>query len=293
MFSSTVSGGTWSSSTSSVANIDPSTGIATGLGAGTTIISYTVAGTSGCPGISTANLTVSGAADSSVLFPSGTVTLCHGLPVDMQVISTDTTGLGYQWYFNGFPLIGANSRTFAATAPGSYNVEITNSTGTRMLVATTVVGPPDPIISMAAGHILYTGSFVTYQWLKDSVLIPGETSSVLTSTGYGTYQVIVSDANGCTDTSLAFVDTTWLAVNDLSYTGVDVSIFPNPATTTVHVESSVHVNAVITTADGKVMMRKDDARLLDVSSLTPGLYLISIYDQYNTLVKTARFVKAE
>ena len=48
--SETVSGGTWSSSNTAVATIDPATGVYTGVSAGTSVITYTV---SGCSGIAT------------------------------------------------------------------------------------------------------------------------------------------------------------------------------------------------------------------------------------------------
>jgi hypothetical protein len=72
-----------------------------------------------------------------------------------------------------------------------------------------------------------------------------------------------------------------------------VSVYPNPANSTVHVAAPIPVNAVITTADGKVVIRADRATIIDVSDLTPGLYLISVYDQTNTLLKMDRFVKVE
>jgi hypothetical protein len=47
-FSSTVSGGSWSSSAAGVATVNASTGVVTGVAAGTATITYTVAGTGGC-----------------------------------------------------------------------------------------------------------------------------------------------------------------------------------------------------------------------------------------------------
>jgi gliding motility-associated-like protein len=48
-FSSTVSGGVWSSSNTSVATINPATGLVTGVSAGTATMTYTVAGSGSCP----------------------------------------------------------------------------------------------------------------------------------------------------------------------------------------------------------------------------------------------------
>ncbi len=51
----TVTGGTWSTSSASIASVNPSTGIVTGIAVGTVTISYTV---SGCSGTATATTTV-------------------------------------------------------------------------------------------------------------------------------------------------------------------------------------------------------------------------------------------
>ncbi|WP_207802036.1 gliding motility-associated C-terminal domain-containing protein [Flavobacterium aquariorum] len=48
-FSSTVSGGSWSSSNASIATVDPVTGLITGISSGTATITYKIIGTGGCP----------------------------------------------------------------------------------------------------------------------------------------------------------------------------------------------------------------------------------------------------
>ncbi len=48
-FTSTVAGGTWSSSNTDVATVNPTTGVITGLSAGVATMTYTVLGTGACP----------------------------------------------------------------------------------------------------------------------------------------------------------------------------------------------------------------------------------------------------
>jgi hypothetical protein len=59
-FSSTVTGGTWSSSNPGVASINPSTGVVTGIAAGTATLTYTVTTCSGGTVYSTGSITVLG-----------------------------------------------------------------------------------------------------------------------------------------------------------------------------------------------------------------------------------------
>lgn len=51
-FTSTVAGGTWSSSNTSIATVNPATGVVTGIMDGTATLTYTVLGSGGCPSAS-------------------------------------------------------------------------------------------------------------------------------------------------------------------------------------------------------------------------------------------------
>ena len=74
-YSSTVSGGAWSSSSPSVATINSSTGVVTPLVAGSTTITYSVTGTGGCSSVSKSRILVlSTAPTSATLF--GTQGIC-------------------------------------------------------------------------------------------------------------------------------------------------------------------------------------------------------------------------
>lgn len=55
---------------------------------------------------------------SSLIDPAGPTTICPGATVTLEV--TGGTG-GYQWFYNGSPITGANSATYAADAAGVYN----------------------------------------------------------------------------------------------------------------------------------------------------------------------------
>jgi hypothetical protein len=59
-YTSATAGGTWSSASTAIATIDPSTGVITGVSAGTSVISYTVT-VSGCTNVATKIITVAAA----------------------------------------------------------------------------------------------------------------------------------------------------------------------------------------------------------------------------------------
>lgn len=86
--------------------------------------------------------------------------------------------------------------------------------------------PPVPVITPAStttfcagGSVVLngnTGSVITYSWLQNGVLIPGATASSYTATASGTYQFIMANSVGVSDTSA----------------GVTVTVNPGPPATT-------------------------------------------------------------
>ncbi|MEO6489289.1 MAG: DUF4082 domain-containing protein [Ferruginibacter sp.] len=125
-------GGAWSSTNTGVATVDPLTGLVTAVGAGTSDISYIVAGCNG-PGVGTLTLTVSPNANAGSI--SGTSPLC--------ILATDTYttdgDVGGAWASSD-PLIATiDPVTGLVTAllPGTVNITYTVSTGCNNPVTST------------------------------------------------------------------------------------------------------------------------------------------------------------
>ncbi|MEZ7516744.1 hypothetical protein, partial [Flavobacterium frigidarium] len=85
-FSSTTSGGTWTSATPAVATVNPTTGVVTGVSAGTSLINYSVTTTGGCVNTASRTVTVSAPIAQTV---SGTNTVCIG---STTTFSSTTSG---------------------------------------------------------------------------------------------------------------------------------------------------------------------------------------------------------
>jgi len=104
-----------------------------------------------------------------------------GVTGDVSVSSTDPIVVG---------TFGRNSQAgFAGYFSGFDNLPI--------------VGPAagyDPCLSASTDVRLTTGSFDTYQWYKDDVLLPGETNSFIDVTLQGSYSVAIT-LGGCPYTS--------------------------------------------------------------------------------------------
>ena len=287
-------GGVWSSSNTAVATVS-STGAVTGISTGTTTITYTVTNASGCSSYVTYDITIATAIAGVDVVPAS-ATLCHGSLVNMH-ISSAIPGLTYQWFCNGNIIAGATNSGYITDSAGNYTLEVSNGTCTETLAGTVVSNQPHPVVGFNAPNMLFTGSFFSYQWYKNGVAIAGANSSTLIETGNGDYTVVVTDINGCADTSAVYVLTIGGGGGGTGVTNVNTSnsikVFPNPATSTLTIEASQKINVSLLAVDGKMVLHQDNAHNIDISELANGMYLIMIYDENNLLLSTSKFVKSE
>lgn len=121
----------------------------------------------------------------------------HSIACSTTSVLTATGGTTYQWSGGLTP----NQATNTFTTSGTYSVVVTNSSGCSTTVSKT--------ITVGAGQTNITGSTtgcntvtlnasggVTYQWDGGSA----PTQATNTFTNSGTYNVTITDANGCTTT---------------------------------------------------------------------------------------------
>ncbi len=291
--------GVWSSSNTAVATIS-GTGDVNGLVVGVTTISYTVTDPSGCSATAALPFSVGVSIPASAILPQHTATICHGIPVDLNVaITGGITGYTFQWFDSGIAIPGAILDTYETFTPGLYTVAVNNGGCTVLLTDTTnVFAPPAPVISYdtLAGLLFTAPSFVSYQWFLNDTLVTGATTNNVPYGTPGSYTVLVSDINSCFDTSGIFIilpDTTAPSGVVTYISGRDIKIYPNPATSVLHIDAPVKVLISISTPDGKVLIDRRKALSVNVSNLADGMYIISIYDENNNLLKTDKFVKMQ
>ena len=113
---------------------------------------------------------------------------------------------------------------------------------------------------------------------------------VYNATQNGTYAVTVTDTNGCMGTSDDYI-LSGLNIKQVNVNPADISIYPNPASSMVHINAPVAIKAIISSLEGKEVLTQEGAQTIDISSLPNGIYLLKIFDAENTLLKTERLVK--
>ncbi|MBL7719579.1 MAG: SBBP repeat-containing protein [Flavipsychrobacter sp.] len=152
------------------------------------------------------------------------------------------------WTGNSF----SETATFTTgTTSGPVTVYAYNNCDTTAVISLYVVVnplPATPVVSQA-GNVLSTGVYASYQWYLNGVLIPGATSATHTATQGGTYQVVVTDTNGCSATSAN------LPVSaSLLQSSNTLQVYPNPH------QGRFSVRGTLPAASGAATMR-----ILDVT----------------------------
>lgn len=155
---------------------------------------------------------------TAVITPSGPTSFCIG----GQVILNTTLGSGYtyQWYKGTTLLVGATSSSYTVTQSGTYSVVVTNTLGCTAnsnAISVTVNNLPMAITTPSGTMAICSGDSsqivanqntgYTFQWMESNNNIGGATNATYWATAAGTYAVIVTDANGCSNVSTDVVVT--------------------------------------------------------------------------------------
>jgi subtilisin family serine protease len=135
---------------------------------------------------------------AATITASGPTTFCAGGSVTL----TAPTSASYLWSN------GAATQSISVNNSGSYSVTVTDATGCQATSASTPVtvndNPSTPVVTASGPATFCAGGSVTltaptstsYLWSN------GATTQAITVTTSGSYSVIVTNANGCTATSV-------------------------------------------------------------------------------------------
>ena len=148
-----------------------------------------------------------------VIYPAGPLQLCAGTAQNLQAAALP--GLHYQWLHNSQPLPNDTLPALTVSAPGSYQLLVTDSVCAALSdsVQVTVLPPanaqispqnPPPVChgqsaSLSAGQ----SSGNTFSWLHNGQPVSGANGPVFAASSPGSYQVVASYGGLCPDTSVA------------------------------------------------------------------------------------------
>ena len=228
--------------------------------------------------------------------------------------ATPVVGNALNWYTTA---VGGVSSTIAPTpitsVPGSTTFYVSQSNGfacesPRASVLVTVNAlPAAPSISAAPYTKLYPGMTTTistasslgntYAWYRNGLLLSGQISNAINVTvdGLGSYQLKVTNANGCVNSSNAVV------ISDES--SEKLFVYPNPSTGVFQVRFFSNMNDLkprwLVVYDSKgaevlkgkyVMFGAYTSIMLDLTSKSAGIYTVYLMDNEGNKLKSAQVV---
>ena len=213
--------------------------------------------------------------------PAGPITVCEGTPLTLT--ASDTVN-ALQWYESGVLLPGETGLEFTPVASGTYSVTATTAVGCQSESApvAVVINPlPSKPTFFVNGNVFTTGvTGLNLQWYYNGVPLSGQTSSTLTASLNGTYQLCGTDANGCENCSdtLVFVN---VGVEEVK--GTDFVLFPNPSTGAFQMilsqPAAEATRLEISDIAGKIVFQSVVSGLSKVEldlNLAKGVYLVSL-----------------
>ena len=264
------------------------TDMASGLAAGTYYVTITDAAS--C--ISTTSVTIT---QPSALTGSTAITTnisCNGAGDGEATVSPSGGTSPYAFAWGN----GQTAATATGLSAGPLGVVITDANGCTHIPADvtltepTAVNVSTPITTIPSsagatdGSIALTGtggtSPYTYNWSD------GQNTATATGLGVGTYDVTITDANGCefVVNNLNMPDgPTALVTNN---NNLQINLFPNPAdkmaTLQISLNSSADLNIQISNVTGQILRSINDAQVtnaqyqLDLTDFPAGVYFVKV-----------------
>jgi hypothetical protein len=135
-----------------------------------------------------------------------------------------------------------------------------------------------------------TVSFSSYQWYKAGNIINGATSQTCTATGPGWYSVKVTNTTGCPDSAAYEVTGPGTDITDLQKLKYNIHVYPNPAKDKIWIESPVAVQAILTNAEGRLLIQTKQEVSIDIKGIANGIYFLIINDKDGNRIKVEKLV---
>lgn len=229
-----------------------------------------------------------------VSFTAFNTSVCAGKEVQF-IDQSSGISASWNWTFTGGTPASSTLQnpvvTFNTTGTFDVSLQVANQAGNNSVTKSnfiTVIAPSLNAAFTVNGNVLTASTIALgYQWYFNNIAIQGATGSVLTAMQTGSYTLMVTDSNGCTDLSLPMVVS---GINSATVNNSIVSVYPNPN----HGEFTVAMNAVksgnwsikVFNLLGKICLQDEwlvtsgaSYKKLNLENVPKGLYFLMINNE--------------
>lgn len=242
-------------------------------------------------------LTVNPPVTPSVSISANASIVCEGSITLVATVTNGGTNPTYQWQRNGSN-VGTNSNTYTSSAIATGDVVtciLTSNAPCAILPQVTSEGimmtvNPLPAVSITVigENLEATAGYSSYTWYINEVEIAGATDNILEPLEDGTYEVEVTDENGCTNT--AAIDFTINNTSEQSFLS-DIALYPNPSNGnfTITLSDGAPRNMQVFDGYGKMVFQStinSSKEQINVQGLARGVYYVKIMEGHGYTVKS-------
>lgn len=235
----------------------------------------------------------------------GSSEFCSGGSVNLFATYSGTS---VQWYKNGIIIPGASSEIYTANTKGYYSCTTFNACDTVSSdsifinvykLPTAFISPSGATTFCAGGSVTLTetpSGGCTYQWYKGATPIAGATSTTYVATTTGNYKCrVTKTATGCYKNSNAIAVSVPCREGELlDADNVQINVYPNPARSTITIQSSIDIPSTIQIRDmvGQLIipeMSLQGLLELNVTAWPAGIYFLQSTTENDIIV--TQFIK--
>ncbi|MEM1120587.1 MAG: T9SS type A sorting domain-containing protein [Bacteroidota bacterium] len=227
--------------------------------------------------------------DQPIIAVDSLVEFCQG---ESTMLSAPDGFDFYRWS------TGSNAQMIEVTTTGIYSVEVAEdidcfSPRSQSVMIEVNPTPNTPFVQ-ANGNLLASSAVDGNQWFLNGVPIAGATGQFHTAIKDGFYTVQVN-LNGCSSAVSDLYNHTLVNVNEVLPEN-KMLIFPNPTNDVLYIQYKENPQKNIYRIEvynqlGQSVLQTFQTNQLSVHNYAPGLFLIKLYDETNTIIKVGSFLK--